>query len=278
MALYEFLPVPMLREFVRVYRIVRFTFRHHKTISPKPYPPRPEQCLSFYPHDTERVEYSESRKTYSNIHAVLFGQQNEMSNRYVGKNFLIFQIVFRPGALFRMTGIPSNEITNAYLDAELVFKTSSIKETNERLAATDDFSKMLEIVEDFLIKEFRIAKQPFHPIDLVSNSILHSEDPLSIDLLAKESCLSVRQYQRRFVERMGVSPKYFQKVVQFENAFRMRNMFPHYDWLKIAVHCGYHDYQHLSKTYQSLTGQNPNEFHLLDLSAPERSFGEADTY
>lgn len=91
-----------------------------------------------------------------------------------------------------------------------------------------------------------------------------------------EHCLSLRQYERKFVERMGVSPRYFSKVTRFENAFRMKNKEPHLDWLSIAIRCGYHDYQHLVKSYKEFTNQTPTHFHLLD--TPERKFGETDTY
>jgi transcriptional regulator GlxA family with amidase domain len=77
---------------------------------------------------------------------------------------------------------------------------------------------------------------------------------------------------------MGVSPRYFSKVVRFENAFRMKNKEPHLDWLSIAIKCGYYDYQHLVKDYKELTNQTPTNFHLLDNRSPERNFGESDTY
>ncbi|MBN4683685.1 AraC family transcriptional regulator, partial [Pandoraea nosoerga] len=117
-----------------------------------------------------------------------------------------------------------------------------------------------------------------HRLDQVSNLILRTGKVLNVEWLAKESCLSLRQYERKFVERMGVSPRYFSKVVRFENAFRMKNKGPHLDWLSIAIRCGYYDYQHLVKDYKELTNQTPTNFHMLDNGSPERRFGESDTY
>lgn len=115
-------------------------------------------------------------------------------------------------------------------------------------------------------------------MDTVCNNIIFTTNPYTIDFIAKESCLSTRQFERTFKQRMGVSPKYFSKVARFENAFRMKNKFPQLDWLSIALHCGYYDYQHLVKDYKSLTQQTPQTFHEIDLTAPERSFGDVDTY
>ncbi len=278
MVLLQYLPSPVLQEFIRVFRVVRFSFNNAKNVPFKPYPPKPEHCLSFYPRDPEIVVYAKSGKRPSNLKAVLFGQQNEVTNRYVGTDFLVFQVVFQPGALYRLTGISSHELTNCYIDAETIFSSQKIKEVNEKLANANSYALMVDIVEGFLQAHINKAKKELHRVDIVSKLILQKTEGIKIEWLAKESCLSLRQYDRKFIERMGVSPKYFVKVVRFENAFRMKNRYPHLDWLTIALQCGYYDYQHLTKDYHELTLQKPTDFHLLDLSSPERKFGEADIY
>lgn len=213
----------------------------------------------------------------TNLKIVLIGQQSEVTNRFVGKDFLVFQIVFRPGALYRLTGIPSYELNNGYFDAETIF-SRDIKEVNDKLNDAANVNAMVMIIESFLSKQFNSSTKEFHRLDDVSNLILQAKESLNIEWLAKESCLSLRQYERKFIERMGISPKYFNRIVRFENAFRMKNKYPHLDWLTIAIHCGYYDYQHLVKDYKEFTQQTPTDFHLLDHSSPERKFGEADTY
>lgn len=278
MGLYFFPPSVALSDIIRTYRVVNFKFTDMNGIQAKPYPPRPEHCLSFYPRDTETAQYINSSKTFSKLRTVLFGQQSEVSNRYVGKDFLLFQIVFRPGGLYRLTGIPSHQITNAYIDAETVFPATELRKINEKLAESDNAHYMITCVEAFLKRRISQSKIDIHALDKVCNLMLSTEKKLSLDWLAHESCLSVRQYERKFMERMGVSPKYYQKIIRFEHAFRMKNQFPKLDWLSIALQCGYYDYQHLAKDYKTLTQQSPNEFHLIDLSSPERAFGDADTY
>lgn len=277
MVLSEFLPSPALTEFIRVYRVVHFVFDDSNNLPYKPYPPRPEHCLSFYPRDTETVEYVTNGKKITNLKIVIIGQQSEVTNRFVGKDFLVLQVVFRPGALYRLTGIPSYELNNGYLDAETIF-AKDIKEVNDKLNEAANYKAMVTVIESFLLKQINRSTKEFHRLDQVSNLILGTNKSLTIEWLAKESCLSLRQYERKFIDRMGVSPKYFNRIVRFENAFRMKNKYPHLDWLTIAVQCGYYDYQHLVKDYKIFTQQTPTDFHLLDHSSPERKFGESDTY
>ncbi len=275
MILSEFTPSPSLTEFVRVYRVVHFVFDDITKIPFKPYPPRPEHCLSFYPRDTETVEYVNSGAKIKNLKTVLFGQQSEVTNRFVGKDFLVFQVVFSPGRLYRLTGIPSQQLNNCYFDAETIF-AKDIKEVNDKLNDAANFNEMVVVVESFLWKQINRGVKEFHRLDQVSNLILKTDKILNVEWLAKESCLSLRQYERKFIERMGVSPRYFSNVVCFENALRMKNKFPHLDWLTIAINCGYYDYQHLSKDYQKFTQKLPNKFH--DLESPEKLLGQYDIY
>jgi len=277
MVLFEFSPSQFLTDYVRTYRLVHIQFTNSQQSFCKPHPPKPEHCLTFYPRDCENVEYAESGKKAGDLKAVLFGQQTEVSNRYVGKDFLLFQIVFKPGALYRITGVPSYEITNSYLDAELFFN-KEVKEVNDRLNDSPNYNEMVSVIEMFLLRQIKMKSYDFHRMDMINEMIIKNSDNRTVDWLAKESCLSIRQFERVFAERMGVSPKYYTKVARFENAFRMKNKYPHLDWLTIALHCGYYDYQHLVKDYKNLTQKTPTEFHHLDLSSPERVFGDKDTY
>lgn len=277
MVLQEYSPHPALSEYVRTYRLVHFSFDGIGDIPFKLYPPRPEHCLTFYAQDKERVIYQGSGTTTGNMGAVLFGQQTEVTQRFVGRQFLLIQVVFMPGALYRMTGIPSTEITNQYIDAETVF-SGHIKYVNEQINHCKNYLQMIAVVDRFLLQELKRRSGDVHGIDQATVKVFRMDDVPTVDQLARLSCQSVRQFERSFKARMGVSPKYYLKVFRFENAFRMKNQFPEKDWLSIALHCGYHDYQHLRRDYESLTGYTPREFHDSGLNGPEQVFGEADTY
>ena len=95
MALYSYPPSPALVPFIRVFRVVDFVFEHAKDLPFKPYPPRPEHCLSFYPRDTEVVEYADSTKKISNVRSALIGMHHVVTNRYVGQHFLLLQAVMQ---------------------------------------------------------------------------------------------------------------------------------------------------------------------------------------
>lgn len=194
----------------------------------------------------------------------------------IGNNFLVFQIIFFPGALYRLTGMPSSEIRNEYIDATSVFG-NHLYQVNEMLAEAKDYGTMIRLANEFVRELITTFKKPKRPIDDACSLLLQAEN-YSVERIARESFLSVRQLERQFKERTGVNPKLYERIIRFDKAFRLKNSQPQYDWLRIAVECGYHDYQHLSKAYKDFTGLSPTGFHALEEKAPERLFGLSEGF
>lgn len=277
MVFQTYAPNPVLADYVRVHRLIHFNFSDSATIPTKPYPPRPEHTLSFYPRDGETVHYQDRRENISNLRSAFVGQHNQVSFRHVGQHFLVLQVVLQPGALFRLTGISAQALTNTYMDAESIF-SNELRALNSRLSGVEHYSEMVGMIEDFLIRQVKKQRKEFHIIDDVNKLMLVQSTATSVDKMASAACLSVKQFERKFIERVGLTPKYFSRIVRFERAYRTKNAQPFKDWLTIALECGYHDYQHLAKDYIEFTGQTPGAFHLLDMKAPERTFGTSDTF
>lgn len=272
MILKDFLPSPHLREYFRLYQSIRFKFGDLDVIPHKVYCPRPEICLGFYLRDLQHVGYENQKDVLQFPKTVISGQHTVLTKKYTGNDFWLLQIVLQPSAFFRLTAIPTYELTNQFIDAEAIWG-NEIRETRERMSQKEDVSDVIMIVEQFLERIVRNSKQDFHRIDSLGIAILKQPGPISIDRLASDACLSPRQFHRKFSERTGIGPKLFDKVVRFERAFFMKNAHPHLDWLTIALACGYYDYQHLAKDYKYFTNMTPTGFYELDTKAPERTFG-----
>lgn len=272
MILKDLPPHPSLSEFVRCYRIVHFNFTSGTEPVFKAYAPRPEICLHFFLRERELVQIGDGPRKDYKFPVVLAGQQTSVINRYLqGKTFITFNIVFQPTALFRLTGISSFELTNKYLDAEQVF--SNIRLIHEQLQNASGYSQMISIADRFLDSLVRNTQKDAHRLDDVSRFMINSGGKVSLDWLAGETCLSPKQFTRKFHERIGVNPKTYQRIIRFTKAVNLKNAYPEMDWLQIALDCGNVDYQHLVKDYKDFTKHSPNDFHSFENSSPERRLG-----
>ena len=277
MLLQDFKPPPDLADLVQLFRIVHLRFGSGEIPPPKAYPPRPEHCLAFYPFEREQVRMDRSGKTISGIPVVLYGQFTEVSHRHIGSDFLVLQVVFWPGAIHRLTGMPASELRNQYIDAGSVFG-ASIADTNDAIANATGYPQMLEAVFRFVRGLRRIQRRDIRPLDAACMQLLGPDPRFGLRDIAREACLSPRQMERVFKALTGVNPKLYDRIIRFDKAFRIRNARPRHDWLRIAMECDYHDYQHLAKAYRDFTGKTPNAFHELEQQAPERRFGLVEGY
>ncbi len=273
MLLKDFLPIAPLRKWIRCYRIVHF---HFDEIPPvKPYTPRPEQCLAFYPYDTEQVSYADTDSIIKNLRVVLIGQHSTLTQRLIGKDFLVIQVVFQPGGLYRILGIPAQEFNNQYIDASLFFK-SDIHLVNERLFHAKNYNEMVDVLDQCMLTITDHSKKDISSIEPMMKYIQQIHSGYSIEYLASQSYYSLKQFERNFILRNGINPKAYQKLVRLDHAFRIKNAMPQIKWQDIAWQCKYSDYQHLAKDYKTFTGHTPAEFHALD--TPEQTLGMAEGF
>jgi AraC-like DNA-binding protein len=282
MLLHYCLPSPALREYVRLLQLIHFDFAASVAALPvKPYWPRPENCLAFYLRDPEAVAYSASSQLVAKPRVALIGQPTELTHRHVGRHCLVLQVVFQPGALYRLTGLPVQELTNTFVDAEAVFPRE-IGRVAERLGSASHYVEMTAIVEAFLLQLVQQRRHEMLPIDKVNQLLLDrtrlgQPAGLSVEQLASAACLSVKQYYRKSVERLGVGPKLFGRITRFDQAIKLHNAYPAPDWLSVALAAGYHDYQHLVRDFKDFTARTPTGFAQQENQAPERVFGLVET-
>ncbi|TAE32028.1 MAG: AraC family transcriptional regulator [Cytophagales bacterium] len=268
----DYAPPPALNGFVRKYQLIRWSFATHEAPPPKLLQPRPEHSIAFYIRDKQSFWHLNSDQSIIYPKVILSGVHTQTIYRDCGHDFLALKVVLQPCALYRLTGIPAPELTSSFIDAEAIWG-KSIRSVFEQIANTDNIAEVLVIVEQFMHTLIRQSCRPQHPIDQASRLMLTSHPSSSLDWLARQSGISVRQFIRKFEERTGVSPKLFDRIARFDRVYRLKNSYPTLDWLSIALAGGYYDYQHLAKDYRDFTGTTPVNFYELDQQAPERQFG-----
>ena len=262
-------PGPALQEFVRDYLIAHFVFEKNQDIPFKPYSPKPEQTITFLPKGRLTVNNPLTGETQVAPGISICGQQVSRYNFYLASEYLMLRVRFHPGALYRLLSVPLSQFTDHWFDAGSVIG-HEILDVNERLANCPTYAQMIAVVEEYLIKKIKKVKKDIHSLDKVSSCLFTNPSRFSLDWLANQSCLCPRQFNRKFIERMGVGPKLYSRVVRFYHAYQYKETHPHDDWLTIALLFGYADYQHMVKDFKEFAHVTPNLWVAQDNQSPER--------
>ncbi len=252
-----FNPSAIVQEYVKNYHLLHFNL-NGLTVSPtRSYFPRAEQCLTFdLRGQVTSVNNHTGEKQYRPS-SYLSQQQISTYDLSFSEEYIMLKVVFRPGALYRLLGIPLHEFGERYIDASLVIP-SEINPVNEQLANAETYSEMIRIVEQYIMHKIKKVKIPKHPVDSVNERFYQSPFRFSLDALARQAYLSARQLERKYLERIGVSPIVYHRILRFNHAFQLKEKHPSLSWLAVAIHCGYTDLQHLIKDFRQFSGGTPS--------------------
>jgi len=262
-------PHPALASYVKEYVLLHFDFTGLDTIPTKLMPARAEHSLIFYPGEVFTKVHTERQQHFVIPHAVVQGQPLTHWQHHYPRQFKVVKVVFQPGGLYHLLGgMPLAALTDATLDAESVLG-SEISTLTQHLMNTAQYAEMIRVVDTYLFRRFRRRALRLEPIDKVSYLLQAQSQAYSLEYLAQQACLSYRQFERKFRDRMGVSPKLFARLVRFNKAQALKEKSPTYDWLTVALACGYADYQHLAKDFKQFAGVTPATFLREAAHSPE---------
>jgi AraC-like DNA-binding protein len=230
-------------------------------------PPLPEHGLIFYVRDRVDVKDLSTQKKETQSSSLVIGPQLYRHEIIPGRDHLILKVGFQPGGLYRFLGIPMNELLckGAFDGVELL--GSEMNEVNDKLQEADSFCKMKMIVENFLLQHIKKLKQTL-PIDQVLQLLIKERGLIKIEELASGACLSIRQFERVFQQRIGLPPKHFCRLVRFSQAWIVKQQQPDITWIKIAHECGYFDQMHLIRDFHEFAGVNPSSIESELLQSP----------
>lgn len=186
---------------------------------------------------------------------LIVGPQYTMVNISVTSRINAVKIEFHPGRMQCILVTPKSILfdntCNAFgvLGAEMEF-------INEQLLNTSDIEVRTSIVER-LFREKRTQLQPGLPFDAAVSLLLQQGGNIAIQKLALLACLSLRQFERKCVERIGVLPKVFARIVRFSKAYRLKEANQNISWTAIAHEIGYFDQMHFIRDFKEFAGVTP---------------------
>jgi len=171
--------------------------------------------------------------------------------------FQSFIVMFQAHGLTDLFGVPASEVANHTYDADAVLG-KPMRELEERLGNCETFQQRGSVANQFFAERLKHA-QAIDRIASAANRILNSSGKLPSADLARQAGVGVRQFQREFYARFGVSPKLFSRIVRFQNALDTKARSSTKSWTDVAHELGYYDQMHMVHEFREFTGESPTE-------------------
>jgi AraC-like DNA-binding protein len=211
-------------------------------------------CAEMVFHYNGQFEELVHGKTEISSLTSMQGPSNKVRRFKIGKPFGIFGVYLYPYSIPVFFNIPATELSNQMPDLiTLMGKEGAVLEEQIMLAA--DNTMRVKIITQFL--EQRLEKfQKQHPVLSSIRFIIQSKGLVTVEKIADQYFISQRQFERKFKEFSGLTPKLFSRIVRFHAACQ------HFgncekSLTQIAYECGYYDQSHFIHDFKEFSGHHP---------------------
>ena len=247
-------PAHPLRDFVRFYAHREVRVGENAVVHPVP--ARAFPLLEFVFGDRIQVLYPEGSRVDISPRAVLVGPQTHCRSRLRFQGAVeCFVIMFQPAGLQSLFPAPVQELTDRAYDARSVLGAFT-SQLEQMLGDCKTFPERVRVADSFLLSRTPGAGHA-NRISAAADWILAAGGNTRIGSLAARLGLSVRQFERCFLQQVGVSPKLFARIVRFEAALDSKARSTAKSWTDVAHEFGYFDHMHMIHDFEVLTGGTP---------------------
>jgi len=169
-------------------------------------------------------------------------------------------IVFKPSALATIFGLPMFEYTEERIDLYRVFKKQVIDQFAVKIKSAENETQKVELLEEFIMQQYQLQKPEPDYIDQAANFIVEHNGMLQVADLLKDSCMSRRTFERKFFQKVGLSPKYYARIRRIGYICNLIAGKKKVDWPRIFYECEYYDQAHFIKDFEEFTGRTPQQY------------------
>jgi AraC-like DNA-binding protein len=165
---------------------------------------------------------------------------------------------FKVGGLAAFIPMPMDALSNQVIDLQAGLGLDGVMLENHLYDARGSFEAQATLLDDFFCTRFEIRTG--HTVALrLADWIAQPGSMRSIRRLSSESGYSIRSVDRFFRQYLGITPKFYAQIVRFRRALESIQHSAGMPLAEIALHHGYYDQAHFSRSLERFSGQTPQQ-------------------
>ena len=170
----------------------------------------------------------------------------------------VFGIKFKPAALTHLFGISIKDFTDNVAAINDI-NIPSLNTLMNKLALCTTYENMISVADKYLQTIIYSREDFSSDIDKIIDLIFESNGTIPIMEIQKQFYVTERQLQRRFQKYVGLSPKFYTRIIRFNYVFQLMKD-RKFSWLDVTHRAGYFDQSHFIHNFKSFTGEDPSKY------------------
>ncbi|GAB3949913.1 hypothetical protein GCM10028805_27050 [Spirosoma harenae] len=168
-----------------------------------------------------------------------------------------FGIRLKPESLLQLFNIPVASLFNNFTDLDSFFGRD-INRLVEKVYGLPAIQDVINVSETFLLAQFQNLTAERNYLVEATRLIRQTKGSVTIEALSEQLSISRRQLERSFKDCYGTSPKMYQRIIRFRNAyesFQQTSTAP--NWLDVSYNFGYSDQAHFIRDFKEFSDEVP---------------------
>jgi AraC-like DNA-binding protein len=190
--------------------------------------------------------------------STLLGAQVTPFKLQVSESHTAISILFQPGSLYRFLHIPLYELFDQGFPAAEVMGRE-IEALVERMHEEPTPAALNLVIQRFFLSKISKTKE-YLPLDHALR-YLQNHYLTDMDTAARMACMSVRTFERKCRERLGMSPKLFARIARFHRAYKYLEAGKYVSMADLTYTLGYYDQTHFIKDFKQFAHLTPTVLH-----------------
>lgn len=251
-----FIPSPALSDFIDYYFIIESSNDEEK-FPTELYPsPSLEMTFTYGNPKTSYVTFGNQKPELAHDYSI--NGYSTCKSVYTNSSDLgVIMVGFKPWGIQHFLNFEVKDITNQSVDLKDIWsKKMRIIEDQLRDVNTDE--ERIIVIEEFLLSILQNRNQDKLLIQSIYQ-ISNFNGNRTISDLAKSCHLSQKQYIRRFINTVGITPKLYSRIIRFQNIMNLLKM-KNFKLLDVAFETGFFDQAHFIKEFKQFTNETPQSY------------------
>jgi AraC-like DNA-binding protein len=171
----------------------------------------------------------------------------------------LFAIRFTSEGLYPFLSMPPVDLSDFCVDIEEVWELNGLGLSKKIHGSNQEPERLIQTFEGFFARRMNDFKAHSSNVEKAVAIIRSHKGQIPVEAVAKRLQISSRHLERKFTERIGISPKQLCRVFRIKNVL-INLKAAECDWASFAVACGYFDQAHFIHEFKSFTGKSPMRY------------------
>ncbi|AUP77786.1 helix-turn-helix domain-containing protein [Flavivirga eckloniae] len=195
----------------------------------------------------------------------LFGQTLDPVSLDVKGSYKFVVVQLYPFASKYLLGIDPKVLNDDCYDL-LQIEYLDVETYRQSLIQASSLGDQVQLISELMRELIRTHKVSENDrIEKAISIIIENNGQIRIKELLDTIYMTERTFERHFMAYIGLTPKQFSKIIQFQSSINKLTQSTYNSLLDIGYDSGFSDQSHFIRTFKSYTGQTPS-YYLNQLS------------